>query len=206
MWPVWFLFTFQKTNTVHHPSHTKGILSNLAPSMNDSCTHFLAVRMKSASHFMSVTYLKSGKCRETTNISLAWDAGLWVFCLFSKHTFLSPTRIPFDAILIGQTMVLASLLEVSLLHPRWTPLPSNQRSREIACYLGSIFHALLNCFVLTHCQKWIVTLTCWSRSGFLSMYSWTDVLPSLGQNESGFFCSSSPLSSAYLLISYTALL
>lgn len=43
--------------------------------------------------------------------------------------------------------------------PHRSPLPSNQRSGEIACYLGSIFHALLNCFVLTHCQKWIVTLT-----------------------------------------------
>lgn len=43
--------------------------------------------------------------------------------------------------------------------PHWSLLPSNQQSGEIACYLGSIFHALLNCFVLTRCQKWIVTLT-----------------------------------------------
>lgn len=45
------------------------------------------------------------------------------------------------------------------LWPRWSLLPSDQQSGEIACYLGSIFHALLNCFVLTRCQKWIVTLT-----------------------------------------------
>lgn len=43
--------------------------------------------------------------------------------------------------------------------PHWSLLPSNQPSREIACYLRSIFHALLNCFVLTRCQKWIVTFT-----------------------------------------------
>lgn len=43
--------------------------------------------------------------------------------------------------------------------PHWSLLPPNQQSGEIACYLGSIFHALLNCFVLTRCQKWIVTLT-----------------------------------------------
>lgn len=38
------------------------------------------------------------------------------------------------------------------------PLPS-QRSREIACYLGSIFHVLVNCFVLTLCQNGVVTAT-----------------------------------------------
>lgn len=43
--------------------------------------------------------------------------------------------------------------------PHWSLLPSNQQSGEIACYLRSIFHALLNCFVLTRCQKWIVTFT-----------------------------------------------
>lgn len=32
-----------------------------------------------------------------------------------------------------------------------------QRSREIACYRGSIFHALVNCFVLTLCQSGVVT-------------------------------------------------
>lgn len=32
-----------------------------------------------------------------------------------------------------------------------------QRSREIACYRGSIFHALVNCFVLTLCQSRVVT-------------------------------------------------
>lgn len=45
------------------------------------------------------------------------------------------------------------------LWPHWSPLPSDQQSGEIACYLGSISHALLNCFVLTRCQKWMVTLT-----------------------------------------------
>lgn len=53
--------------------------------------------------------------------------------------------------------------------PHWSLLPSNQQSGEIACYLGSIFHALLNCFVLTRCQKWIVTLTRRARPGFVSM-------------------------------------
>ena len=32
-----------------------------------------------------------------------------------------------------------------------------QQSREIACYRGSIFHALVNCFVLTLCQSGVVT-------------------------------------------------
>lgn len=45
------------------------------------------------------------------------------------------------------------------LWPHWSLLLSDQQSGEIACYFGSIFHALLNCFVLTHCQKWVVTLT-----------------------------------------------
>lgn len=45
------------------------------------------------------------------------------------------------------------------LWPHWSRLPSDQQSGEIACYLRSIFHALLNCFVLTRCQKWMVTLT-----------------------------------------------
>lgn len=39
------------------------------------------------------------------------------------------------------------------------PVPCAQQSAEIASYLGSICHALLNCFVLTRCQEWIVTLT-----------------------------------------------
>ena len=33
----------------------------------------------------------------------------------------------------------------------------NQRSRAIACYQWSIFHVLVNCFVLTLCQKKVVT-------------------------------------------------
>lgn len=92
-------------------------------------------------------------------------------CPIMVQFFLPPSSSPCPPFTVGcnhicWTMITPLLLFLFFLVFVFSLPPSllqggsrllRQRSREIACYRGSIFHALVNCFVLTLCQSGVVT-------------------------------------------------